>query len=99
LQVTRSTINIHYPTAYGEVLKLVGKGDLLGNWNAAHGLDLEWTEGNVWTGCIELDPATKHEFKVRLGKCSSDPQVPCLSIDGRQILERLGTRNVMVSLG
>lgn len=42
----------------------MGSGRLFGDWNADEGLQLEWSEGDVWKASVPFG-AGQHEFKVR----------------------------------
>jgi hypothetical protein len=49
---------------FGARLAVVGAPDTLGAWTLEDGLQLAWSEGDVWAGDVLLPPGT-HEFKVR----------------------------------
>lgn len=47
---------------YGETVKVVGDGELLGDWDLAQAPDMVWGEGDCWR--VELDlPAGTYDFK------------------------------------
>jgi hypothetical protein len=46
--------NIHYSTNFEEKIVLVGSTNALGSWEVNRGINLEWTEGNIWKGKVEL---------------------------------------------
>ena len=50
----------------GESYAIVGGGKALGEWGAESVVALEWTEGGLWKGIVEV-PADSPppEFKVR----------------------------------
>ncbi|GLC38553.1 hypothetical protein PLESTB_001738900 [Pleodorina starrii] len=56
------TIRIPYRVNFGEVLRVVGSSSLLGDWSADRGLQLTWTEGDVWTAELPIS-AGHYEFK------------------------------------
>lgn len=49
------TFSIHYNTNYGEKIVVVGSAAELGNWDVSKGLNLEWSEGNLWKASIPLN--------------------------------------------
>ncbi|GIL45406.1 hypothetical protein Vafri_2660 [Volvox africanus] len=55
-------IKIPYRVNYGEVVRVVGSGALLGEWSADQALQLTWTEGDVWTAEVPIR-AGHYEFK------------------------------------
>eukprot|EP00879_Flechtneria_rotunda_P007987 GHRR01008368.1.p1 GENE.GHRR01008368.1~~GHRR01008368.1.p1 ORF type:complete len:157 (+),score=10.71 GHRR01008368.1:149-619(+) len=49
--------------AFGERIAVVGPTEKLGCWRPSDGLPLQWSEGDIWTAEISLQPGV-HEFKV-----------------------------------
>ncbi|EFJ51639.1 hypothetical protein VOLCADRAFT_103274 [Volvox carteri f. nagariensis] len=62
LTASTVTIKVPYRVNYGEVLRVVGSGKVLGDWSADRGLQLIWTEGDVWTVQVPIS-AGHYEFK------------------------------------
>jgi len=52
------------PLEYGECIKVVGSEIGLGDWDAAQGILLQWSEGNHWTGSVELPQSAQLQFKL-----------------------------------
>lgn len=50
--------------AFGEGLKAVGSDEALGSWDAAKGVELQWGEGNNWSGSAELPGGAQVQFKL-----------------------------------
>jgi Starch binding domain len=46
--------SITYNTQFGERIFVVGSSPDLGDWDISKGLELHWTENNVWTGTANL---------------------------------------------
>lgn len=44
---------------FGHSIKVIGNIGDLGGWNVEESLRLEWSEGHVWTGEIEVDSRMK----------------------------------------
>lgn len=59
---TSIAFNIHYATAFGEMVKIVGKGPELGDWNVDQAVALKWTEGDLWRAKLPLT-STSYEYK------------------------------------
>ncbi|KAG1660557.1 hypothetical protein FOA52_002001 [Chlamydomonas sp. UWO 241] len=55
---------IAYGTAFGESVKLVGGSPEFGAWVPAAGVALKWSEGNVWSATMPMEPGHSFEFKV-----------------------------------
>uniref|UniRef100_A0A1D2A6P8 CBM20 domain-containing protein n=2 Tax=Auxenochlorella protothecoides TaxID=3075 RepID=A0A1D2A6P8_AUXPR len=56
-------IGVQRDVGYGRSVRLVGAGPRLGDWNPRQGVELAWTDGNVWTTDLDLEPGTALEFK------------------------------------
>lgn len=48
---------------FGEHVRVVGSTEQLGRWTADKGPELKWSEGDVWTGTVELPVGEAVEFK------------------------------------
>lgn len=59
----RVTIAIQKRVNFGERITVVGETDALGRWRPCDGVPLTWSDGDVWSAEISLQPGT-HEFKV-----------------------------------
>lgn len=57
-------LSVQRDVGYGRSVRLVGAGPLLGDWKPEQGVDLAWTDGNVWTAELAMEPGTALEFKV-----------------------------------
>ncbi|GFR45546.1 hypothetical protein Agub_g6940 [Astrephomene gubernaculifera] len=55
-------MKVPYRVQYGEVIRVVGSSPLLGEWSADQGLQLTWTDGDVWTAEVPIG-AGSYEFK------------------------------------
>ena len=44
---------VHRGVTFGQHVALVGKSQLLGQWNLDDAVPMEWSEGDIWT--VELD--------------------------------------------
>ncbi|GIL72272.1 hypothetical protein Vretimale_428 [Volvox reticuliferus] len=62
LTTTIVKIRVPYRVNYGEVVRVVGSGTLLGDWSVEQALQLTWTEGDVWTAEVPFC-AGHYEFK------------------------------------
>jgi len=47
---------------YGDSVKVVGNESALGAWDCDRGVQLQWSEGNIWTKIVDLNPGS-YEFK------------------------------------
>ena len=45
---------IHYETAFGERVCVLGNHEIMGAWDVSRATALEWTEGHAWKTSIEL---------------------------------------------
>jgi hypothetical protein len=61
---------LHYETRLGEDLFLIGSHERLGAWAIECAAPMRWTEGNVWTGDVEL-PASGVFFYKYVVKMAS----------------------------
>jgi hypothetical protein len=54
---------IHYMASFGDNLYITGNSPALGNWNPTEGLQLQWTNDNIWTGSAEVDsPELEYKY-------------------------------------
>ncbi|CAD7695848.1 unnamed protein product [Ostreobium quekettii] len=51
---------------YGDSVKVVGNESALGGWDYDRGIPLQWSEGNIWTNKVDLNPGA-YEFKCVVG--------------------------------
>lgn len=45
---------IQYNTQFGDKILVTGGHEMLGNWDPAKGLELEWNPGNIWNSTIHV---------------------------------------------
>lgn len=45
---------IHYETAFGERVCVLGNHEIMGAWDVSRATALEWTEGHAWRTSVEL---------------------------------------------
>ena len=58
-------LSVHSKQPYGLQVGVVGDADVFGAWEPEDGFRLKWTEGNIWTGRVELPPGTTElEYKL-----------------------------------
>jgi hypothetical protein len=57
-------IKIHAKLDYGQRVGIVGGAVEFGAWNPEQPLLLRWTEGDVWTGTVELAAVGQVEYKL-----------------------------------
>ena len=50
---------------FGESIKMVGNEACLGAWDLGKGVDLTWTDGDVWRGTVEIPVGAPLRFKAR----------------------------------
>ena len=62
-QTARVTFQTVHRLPFGQVLKLVGTGRELGDWDVSKAPAMTWAEGDRWSITLAL-PAGKREFKV-----------------------------------
>lgn len=58
------TFRIEYRAEFGQVLKVVGAGDALGNWNPKDAPTMDWRDGNIWETTVGLPSGSPVEFKL-----------------------------------
>lgn len=65
LNINKIFFSIKYDTKYGEEVGILGSIPKLGNWNQNKIFNLNWNNGNIWTGDISLgtDSLLDFEFK------------------------------------
>jgi hypothetical protein len=56
---------VKYRASWGQVVKVTGSSEPLGNWNVERGLELHWTPGDLWTGQAHIRDVAMNtiEFK------------------------------------
>lgn len=57
--------SIHYKTLFGERIAVTGGAEFLGNWDPLKGLELEWSEGDIWTVNILLGEGALSDFEYK----------------------------------
>jgi hypothetical protein len=57
------SFSVEYMVGFGEGMYVVGNLEQLGSWNVESSLQLEWTEGHVWRGRVEVPVGSELEFK------------------------------------
>ncbi|KAI7844249.1 hypothetical protein COHA_002047 [Chlorella ohadii] len=57
------TFKASHRVAFGQVLKVVGSGPQLGDWDCDKAPAMQWSEGDQWLLSLDL-PAGSHEFKL-----------------------------------
>lgn len=62
----RVAIQVNRRVDWGDRIAVVGEPQALGAWQAGQGLDLVWSQGDVWRAEVGLQPGV-HEFKVSAG--------------------------------
>jgi hypothetical protein len=75
--------------SFGQVIKLVGGTDELGNWKPENGFQMTWNDGDIWTAEINFPGDAKLDFKVRIPSrprpgarwCFTCPCLTLLSMD------------------
>ncbi|MBI9035396.1 MAG: 4-alpha-glucanotransferase [Bacteroidales bacterium] len=61
------SFKIHFNTVWGELIKIVGSADKLGNWNPDQAMVLSYESDGFWCGILEVDQATDCiEYKYAL---------------------------------
>ncbi len=68
-----------------------------GGWNAAEGIALTWTEGDVWVGQASLPPSLDHEFKCVLSNATTK-QVTWEKCSNRHLDTMIGNEPVAASV-
>jgi len=67
----KALVQVQRTVSFGQSVKIVGGHPILGDWNPADGVALEWSEGDVWKAEVDLPPGT-WEFKVVVVGGASD---------------------------
>lgn len=49
--------NLKYHCGFGQHLAMVGNQEKLGKWDVSKCVKMEWSEGDVWVGQIDIDPS------------------------------------------
>lgn len=62
---------VPFRTKFGERIVVTGDHAGLGHWDATQGLELQWHEGNIWRGTLNLKELPNFEYKY-----------VCLGMDG-----------------
>ncbi len=75
-RLSSTCIDVHQ-VDFGAVLKAVGSGPALGDWDVKKGIPLVWSEGNVWSATLSVPVGETARFKasflssamITLGEC------------------------------
>lgn len=57
------TFKMQKHVEYGEVVKVIGDHKTIGRWDHSKGVNLEWGEGDFWTGTTQLPVGADVHFK------------------------------------
>ena len=63
IKINKIIFSIRYDTTFGEEIGILGSLPNLGNWNQNGIFHLNWNNGNVWTGDINIENLSDFEFK------------------------------------
>jgi hypothetical protein len=63
IQINKIIFSIRYNTTFGEEIGILGSLPILGNWNQNEIFHLNWNNGNIWTGEINIENLSDFEFK------------------------------------
>ena len=63
IRINKIIFSIRYNTTFGEEIGILGSLPILGNWNQNGIFHLNWNNGNIWTGEINIDNLSDFEFK------------------------------------
>jgi len=66
VQINKIIFSIRYNTIFGEEIGILGSIPILGNWNQNEIFHLNWNNGNIWTGEINIENLPDFEFKFIL---------------------------------
>lgn len=58
------TINMKCKVDFGETLRLVGNQSFMGSWDPKKGMEMTWTDGNVWKAEARVPVGAEVDFKV-----------------------------------
>jgi hypothetical protein len=63
IKINKIIFSIRYNTTFGEEIGILGSLPILGNWNQNGIFHLNWNNGNIWTGEINIENLSDFEFK------------------------------------
>jgi hypothetical protein len=63
IQINKIIFSIRFNTTFGEEIGILGSLPILGNWNQNGIFHLNWNNGNIWTGEINIENLSDFEFK------------------------------------
>lgn len=67
------TIEVKKKVQFGEVIHAIGNDKALGAWDISKSVTLKWTEGDKWTGTLQIPVGQQVKFKlVKVGAGASD---------------------------
>ena len=55
---------------FGSMIRAVGSGPDMGDWDPTKGLNMTWQEGDVWTAKFDVPVGESLKFKVRGHPCT-----------------------------
>ena len=61
------SLNLYSPTMqvnFGSMIRAVGSGPDMGDWDPTKGLNMTWQEGDVWTAKVDVPVGESLKFKV-----------------------------------
>ena len=65
--IKKIIFSLHYNTLFGQEIAIAGSNDKLGKWDKNNLFFLNWTEGNIWVGVLNIDEEYEDfEFKFVL---------------------------------
>jgi hypothetical protein len=54
-QTVAVNFSVRRPTIYGEEVRVVGNVAALGQWDPINAAAMQWTDGHVWVGTVDLE--------------------------------------------
>ena len=65
-KINKIAFEIKYDTQLGENISVIGSIGKLGCWDSCSSLNLNWNEGNIWTGSFDYNEDKDFEYKYIL---------------------------------
>lgn len=82
---------IFHPEFYGATVQITGSAPALGVWNPLNALQLTWSEGDIWSGSLELEEASSPiEYKY-ITRFSAEPDSEFKWQEGNNIILEIPT--------
>lgn len=75
-QVYKIKFSIHYETAFGQYLCIMGSLPQFGEW-VEQTCKLEWSEGHIWTTQVEVNSLEPFEYKYVIMQKGMEPIWEC----------------------